>query len=387
MEKYADIFLKMSCGKRLQVRAAEYHKETGDMIHYIQNLKIRLKLYILVGVALAGMLIIGGMSFSLMGRMNDMTSDISTSWLPSIDTARELTNTLSNIRLNELGYLTAISEEVEASSLQYLQKEKENMDTLLAAYKEMIDEEESGFYEEAESLWSRYDAADEKMMELAGQGRTEEARAILEGECVELYNSLNGAFQEIITYNTEGSDDATEESFSLYRTAVCLMAAIIIAIILVGVFFSFVIIRLIKVPISEIENAAVRMAEGDLDVEISYTSRDEMGVLAEQVRRLIRKLQVIINDENKFLAKMAAGDFIPSAKENIPAVSIRCLSLFGALRRSSMTPCCRSARAPLRLQTDPNRCQAAPRRFLRERLSRQAQYRSWLLQSVRSLTR
>ena len=57
MEKYADIFLKMSCGKRLQVRAAEYHKETGDMIHYIQNLKIRLKLYILVGVALAGMLI------------------------------------------------------------------------------------------------------------------------------------------------------------------------------------------------------------------------------------------------------------------------------------------------------------------------------------------
>ncbi len=309
MEKYADIFLKMSCGKRLQVRAAEYHKETGDMIHYIQNLKIRLKLYILVGVALAGMLIIGGMSFSLMGRMNDMTSDISTSWLPSIDTARELTNTLSNIRLNELGYLTAISEEVEASSLQYLQKEKENMDTLLAAYKEMIDEEESGFYEEAESLWSRYDAADEKMMELAGQGRTEEARAILEGECVELYNSLNGAFQEIITYNTEGSDDATEESFSLYRTAVCLMAAIIIAIILVGVFFSFVIIRLIKVPISEIENAAVRMAEGDLDVEISYTSRDEMGVLAEQVRRLIRKLQVIIDDENKFLAKMAAGDF------------------------------------------------------------------------------
>ena len=34
-----------------------------------------------------------------------------------------------------------------------------------------------------------------------------------------------------------------------------------------------------------------------------------MGVLAEQVRRLIRKLQVIIDDENKFLAKMAAGDF------------------------------------------------------------------------------
>ena len=279
------------------------------MINYIRNLKIRLKLYILIGVALAGMLIIGGMSFFLMGRMNDMTSDISTSWLPSIDTARELTNTLSNIRLNELGYLTAVSDEVEASSLQYLQKEKEDMDALLVTYKGMIDEEESGFYDQAMNLWTQYRKADEEILELAGQGRVEEARAVLEGECVGLYNSLNSAFQDIITYNTEGSDAATEESFFLYRTAVGLMAAVILAIIVVGVFFSFVIVRLIKMPVSEIENAAVKMAEGDLDVEISYTSRDELGVLAEQVRRLIRKLQVIIDDENKFLARMAAGDF------------------------------------------------------------------------------
>lgn len=279
------------------------------MIHYIQNLKIRLKLYILIGVALMGMLIIGAMSFSLMGRMNDMTSDISTSWLPSINTARDLATTISNIRLNELGYLTAISDEVEASSLQYLEKEKEEMDTLLAAYGGLIDEEERGFYDNAMNLWTQYKKADEEMMALAGQGRPDEARAVLEGECVGLYNSLNKAFSDIIVYNTEGSDDATEESLFLYRTATLLMAAVILAVILVGVFFSVVVIRLIKTPISEIEGAAIRMAEGDLDVEISYTSKDELGVLAEQVRRLIRKLQVIIDDENKFLAKMAAGDF------------------------------------------------------------------------------
>ncbi len=279
------------------------------MIHYIQNLKIRLKLYILIGVALMGMLIIGAMSFSLMGRMNEMTSDISTSWLPSINTARDLATTISNIRLNELGYLTAISDEVEASSLQYLEKEKEEMDTLLAAYGGLIDEEERGFYDNAMNLWTQYKKADEEMMALAGQGRPDEARAVLEGECVGIYNSLNNAFNDIIVYNTEGSDDATEESLFLYRTATLLMAAVILAVILVGVFFSVVVIRLIKTPISEIEGAAIRMAEGDLDVEISYTSKDELGVLAEQVRRLIRKLQVIIDDENKFLAKMAAGDF------------------------------------------------------------------------------
>ncbi len=279
------------------------------MINYIRNLRIRLKLYILIGVALIGMLLIGGMSFSLMGRLNEMTSDISASWMPSIDTARDMSTTLSNIRLNELGYLTAISEDVEESSLQYLQKEKEDMNTLLSKYEELIDDEERDFYDTAMNFWTQYSEADEEIMALAKEGNTSEARAILEGECVGLYNSLNSAFNDIITYNTEGSDAATKESLSLYRTSVFIMAAIIIAIILIGVFFSFVIIRLIKTPISEIENAAIKMAEGDLDVEISYTSKDELGILASQVRRLIRKLQVIIDDENKFLAKMAAGDF------------------------------------------------------------------------------
>ena len=279
------------------------------MIHYIRNLRIRFKLYILIGVALIGMFVISGMSFSLMGRMNDMTNDISTSWLPSINTARDLTATISNIRLNELGYLTAISEDVQASSLQYLQKEKEEMDTLLATYGELIDEEEKSFYDNAMNFWTQYKETDEEMMALAKQGRLDEARAILEGECVDLYNSLNNAFNDIIVYNTKGSDTATEESRFLYRTATILMAAVIIAVILVGVFFSIVVVRLIKTPISEIESAAIRVAEGDLDVEISYTSKDELGVLADQVRRLIHKLQVIIDDENKFLAKMAAGDF------------------------------------------------------------------------------
>ena len=97
------------------------------MIKRIKNLKISFKLYILVGVALIGMLIIGGISFFLMGRLNEKTDDISTSWLPSISTARNMSATLTNIRLNELGYLTAISDEVADSSLQYLEKEKEEM--------------------------------------------------------------------------------------------------------------------------------------------------------------------------------------------------------------------------------------------------------------------
>lgn len=279
------------------------------MIKRIQNLKISFKLYILVGVALIGMLIIGGMSFNLMGKLNEKTSDISTSWLPSVDTGRAMTATLSNIRLNELGYLTAISDEIEQLSLKYVESEKAKMDSLLTKYESLIDQEEKPYYENALNLWTQYSQADDKLMALAKQGNTDEARSILEGECVELYNSLNTAFSDIVTYNQNGSEEETASSERLYRNALIFQAGIIIVIIIIGVFFSFVIIRGIKFPIFEIEKAASRMAQGDLDIDISYTSKDELGVLSDQVRELIRKLQMIIDDENKFLAQMASGDF------------------------------------------------------------------------------
>lgn len=280
----------------------------------IQNLKISVKLYILVGVALVGMLIIGGMSFFLMNRMNDRTRDISESWLPSVDVAREMDTTLSNVRLNEQAYVTAASDEVAEQSLAYVQKEKEDMEALFTTYAGLIDTEEQEFYDNAKNLWSQYDEADANLMELAGKGKTEEARALLDGECAELYGTFQSVLNEIIEYNTEGSNQVAAENATYYNISVISMGVIILIIIVIGVILSFVIIRGIKFPIFEIEAAAVKIAQGDLDAEISYESKDELGVLSNQMRELIRKLRVIIEDENEFLAKMASGDFNVDSK-------------------------------------------------------------------------
>ena len=279
------------------------------MASRIKNLKISLKLYILIGVALSGMLIIGGISFYLMGVLNHRTDNISTGWLPRIDTARDMTGTLSNIRLNELRYLTALSDKVMETSLQYVEKEKGEMDALFAKYKELTTGEEKALYDTAFEFWTQYSEADDRLMTLAKQGDIDGARAILEGECIDLYISLNSALDEIINYTEEGSQEETDSSENLYRDAIILQIGVMVIIYLIGTYFFVIIIRGIKYPILEIESAASRMAQGDLDVEISYTSKDELGILSKQMRELIRKLQVIIDDENKFLARMASGDF------------------------------------------------------------------------------
>ena len=225
----------------------------------IQNLKIGRKLHVLVGVALVGMLLIGGMSFSLMGRLNEMTSDISTSWLPSVDTARAMDTALSNIRFYETEYLTALSSEDEQADLQHLQTEKETVDVLFSAYGSMIDQEEETYYNTAMEAWNKYNQANDRMMSLAAQGNTEQARNILEGECEEFYSALHTSLGNIIAYNTEGSEEATQESIFLYRIALLAQGAVMVVTIIIGVYFSVVIIRGIKLPIFEIQDAVSRM--------------------------------------------------------------------------------------------------------------------------------
>ena len=44
----------------------------------------------------------------------------------------------------------------------------------------MIDEEERNFYDNADNLWTQYQAAEEEMMAFAKQGRSESARTILD---------------------------------------------------------------------------------------------------------------------------------------------------------------------------------------------------------------
>ena len=117
------------------------------------------------------------------------------------------------------------------------------------------------------------------------------------------------ALAALADFNTKGSGVAREESVGTYQMAILSQLSVMLVVLLITLGFSVVIIRSIRQPVAEIEMAAMEMAKGNLDVAIDYHSEDELGMLSDQIRELIRKLQAIIDDENQFLAKMAAGDF------------------------------------------------------------------------------
>ena len=279
-------------------------------MNVIRNLKIRGKLYILIGLALAGLLALESLSLLQMKNLNGVTNDITENWLFGLSTARSMSTTLSNVRLNETMILTTESREDLLASKEYLEKDKNSMDAFLESYKKaIVDEKAKKIFNELALCWDEYKEFDATIIKMEAEGNWEEALEKLNNEGAKLYNNINDVISNLIEYNMNGSEQAKIESNHTYTKAKLSMLVLLLVFVSLGVIFSYIIVRGIAVPLRQLEKATIDISNGELEISIPYESRDELGMLSERFRKLARKLRVIIKDENDFLGRMAAGDF------------------------------------------------------------------------------
>lgn len=280
------------------------------MVNMIRNLKVSIKLYLLAGIAVVGMLMIGCMSMALMGTLNDQTLIIAEKWLPSLSLSDKMNTLLAEVRMSEQAYVTADEQESSQSVENELNQYLKELDSSIKQYGGFVTTTEGqGLYQSLQNAWSSFQQTDSKLVSLVKARQMREAEELLEGECKNQYNAVDSALSALADFNTRGSDAANATSAKTYKGAIWCQILVMVAVFAVSAVFSTIIIRCIRQPIQAIEKVAIEMAKGNLDVDLNYYSNDEMGGLSDQMREVVRKLQAIINDENQFLAKMAAGDF------------------------------------------------------------------------------
>ena len=68
-------------------------------------------------------------------------------------------------------------------------------------------------------------------------------------------------------------------------------------------------------PIYELQAAVAKIKAGELDVEITYQSEDELGELAAGLREACEYINVVISDSGRVLGEMAEGHFDVTSDE------------------------------------------------------------------------
>ncbi len=113
----------------------------------------------------------------------------------------------------------------------------------------------------------------------------------------------------------------TEEITALYEkahgyvtSASVFMITMTVVLLVAGAITMVMVIRNIRKGVEEAMNAAERMADGDFMVDITYTSKDEIGRLAEAMRSLSDRTGRVISDIDQMMGAVADGNL--NAKSN-----------------------------------------------------------------------
>ena len=108
--------------------------------------------------------------------------------------------------------------------------------------------------------------------------------------------------------STNVQDDIQGTTRYIGTVMIIIIVIIIIGLILITKVVQ-AIIESISNPVEEIKAAALEMAKGNYDLEIEYTSEDEIGVLADCMREMILFTKDNISNITEVLNKFAEGNF------------------------------------------------------------------------------
>lgn len=148
-----------------------------------------------------------------------------------------------------------------------------------------------------------------EVIELAASNRNTEALALYDGEFTDAQVQLEEALDNIQSAVDVEADAGFISSQYLALVIFILMLLLTISCIVASFQTEKALLKSILEPVEELEDAAAKLAAGDLDITIAYTSEDELGQLAGSFRETCRNLQRVISDLKNMMEQLKDGNF------------------------------------------------------------------------------
>ncbi len=147
------------------------------------------------------------------------------------------------------------------------------------------------------------------MLEQVAYGQNAKAYAIMKESYVPRVNDIAGLLDEIA--DKEEADAQKKVAFVKAVLGIVIVVIIIILVVcvVVAMRLGVKIAKSISVPANEIEGAAKKLSEGDLNIDIAYRAEDELGRLAESMRASCEFMREVITDTDYLLHEIASGNF------------------------------------------------------------------------------
>lgn len=223
---------------------------------------------------------------------------------------------LTNIQLNIAKILLTDSiekrKELYGEILKAREVYKEHVEFLKATMKSREGKEE---LDEAIKAILDLREGNNKVIQLALAGRTEEARFIHDKEVIPKVKAMEKELNDLVEFNVKKGTQEADESLKFTKGILVVLMISAFIFIVVSFSLSIGVTKSVRSSIEKLRRILSRVREGDLSVNIDIDSKDEIGTMARDLEEALFSIRKLVEEIKQ--ASMTLG----SSSEELSAIT------------------------------------------------------------------
>lgn len=293
----------------------------------MKNLKIGKKLLLSFGVVVLLIVVLGASALFGLQQMGSVVDAYSEKTVPNVGYIWEIRRNVLSLQRYMLNTIVAPTPKESEEMIALADKEAE---VFLKSVETFRGNTRTGFdlLEKVDQKWAEAEAIRQEIEDLT-KAATAEGNALgyemYKNDYMPIVDELSSLILEIADAVQALADDQDTTATDTQSLILFLILIVLIVSVTLAVIMGVLIQRSIATPVKEIEGAMNALTNGELDqAAVTYTSKDELGRLSEDMRNLTNRLRSIIEEVGILLGEMANGNFtITSNKQDIYVNSYR----------------------------------------------------------------
>jgi methyl-accepting chemotaxis protein len=280
-----------------------------------KNVKVSIKLTILVGIFTVAILAVGLMGVIYMNSASKTLTDLYEGHMVAIEKISDLRTQGRANFANLLNLIVTTDADGKDKILENIQTRRDKVAADLAAYKETgVDQEEESLVNNMEEQITAWNAMMDKVIALNDEGKKEEATTLFKSEGEAVFEGLQTTVRDLEAYRQADVQKLYDSSKAEEKSAIIIIGVIIIIALILGNSLAFIISTTISRPIAKLVKLINSTSELNLLYDSSYdvllSNKDEMGEITRAIaalRKALREFLLNIQDVSKKMSSNAEG--------------------------------------------------------------------------------
>ncbi len=279
----------------------------------LKNMKIRARLLVSYFIIILFLLISGITAIVMLSQVGESLQSFYEQQFQTIDDSWNARRTVFSCRSN---ILQACIEDDQATTNELVNSARSDFATLGTLLDEIAVtfQGDKSLIDKCKDDLKNAEPYLEETCTLVSANKNDEGYIVLTQRYKPFMDDFRDQLNEIAVQADTNGKAKVEAGEKLATTADVIIIILIVISVIISIVLALSIARGIRKPVNEMVRVAADIAAGKLDTEITHTSRDELGEMADSMRAMTNGVRTIITDMEYLLDEMSKGNFDINSK-------------------------------------------------------------------------